>query len=143
MINKFFREYGSQKAAWIHEQEIVNESSKKLKVLSKNEEILRNRILRTFLKRDPKTHAQTSYNFDPATFKQYLMIYDAVLPSIITQNNTGDFVLLFETDNQLSAFEEAFSNGLEIKGVTVYFKKVGYSDLGFALQSVKSLLNKR
>ena len=112
MINKFFHEYGQQKAAWLHEQEITNESSTNLKVLSKSEDILRNRILRTFLKRDPKTNAMTSYDFDPATFKQYLQIYDAVLPSIITQNNNGHFVLLFETDNKLDAFFEGLSLSL-------------------------------
>eukprot|EP01084_Bolivina_argentea_P015761 29531_1 len=143
MINKFFHEYGAQKAAWVHEQEITNETSKNLKVLAKNEQILRNRILRTFLRRDPKTQQFTTYNFDPATFKQYLMIYDAIIPSIITQNDKGDFVLLFETDNQLAAFQESFSNGLEIKGTTVYFKQVGYNDLGSAFQSVKSLINRR
>ena len=106
MINRFFNEYGSQRAAWRHERDITNQTSKKLKVLTRNEEIARNRILRTFLKRDPITHEKSSYNFDPTTFKQYLMIYDAILPSIITQNDTGDFVLIFDTDNQVQAFEE-------------------------------------
>ena len=34
----------------------------------------------------------------------------------------------------------AFSSGLEVKGTTVYFKKVGHRDLGRALGSVKALL---
>lgn len=106
MINKFFHQYGTQKRDWIHEQEHTNHTTKKYKILSQNEEILRNRILRTYLKRNPKTQQLTSYNFDPKTFKQYLMIYDAILPSIITQNDNGDFVLVFQTDNQLSAFQE-------------------------------------
>ena len=106
MINKFFHEYGQQKAAWIHEAEITKESSKDLKVAANDGDILRNRILRTFLKRDAKTKQMTSYNFDPDTFKKYLMIYDAVLPSVITQNDQGHFVLLFETENQLNAFFE-------------------------------------
>ena len=105
MINKFVREYTHQRAAWRHEGEIVKDSTNDLKVLSKNEDILRDRLLRTYLKRT-KSGKLTHYNFDPATLKQYLMIYDAVLPSVITQNNEGDFVLLFATDNQLEAFLE-------------------------------------
>lgn len=39
--------------------------------------------------------------------------------------------------------DTAFSNGLEIKGTMVYFKNIGYNDLGNALKSVKSLINRK
>lgn len=106
MINHFLNEYGNQKQIFKHEKEILDTTSKSIKVLSKNEEILRSRLVKTFLKRHPKTQKLTKYNFDPKEFKQFLMIYDTVLPSIITQNNSSDFIMVFESDNQTAAFLE-------------------------------------
>ena len=109
MINRFFNEYRSQKDIFRHETEIRETTSKSIKVLCKNEDVLRSRILRTFLRRNPKTQQISFYNFDPKEFKQYLQIYDAILPSIITQNDTGHFVLVFESENQTDAFLEGIN----------------------------------
>lgn len=111
MINKFYRDYQTQYCAWRREKEILKENTNELKALSKNQQLVQGRLLRTAISLTDAEKAQPGgrtkpYGFDAQTFKQYLMIYDAVLPSIITQTNEGDFVLMFATENQRDAFLE-------------------------------------
>lgn len=125
MINAFFNQYGRQKAAFIHEKELSQFSITNIKKLAKHEnstDLLRNRILRTFLKRDSKTHDKQLYKFTIDEFRHYLKINDAILPSIITQNDNGDYVLFFKTDNESLAFSEGMHSSF-INLLTFYKNK--------------------
>lgn len=102
MLNKFFREYDAQKQQFLQDRAVNKDDSRSLKVLSQNDDILRDRVLRTFFKnREKKT-----YNFTNDDLKKYLLIHQAILPQIITQNNYGDFILLFGSINEAVAFKE-------------------------------------
>ena len=99
MLHKFFHEYSIQKQRLIQDREVLQDDTAKWSELSKNEDAFRSRTLRTYLQQKLQT-----YNFNQDEFRKHLVAHQAIMPTIITNSNYGDFILVFGSVNDATAF---------------------------------------
>ncbi|ETO20581.1 hypothetical protein RFI_16637 [Reticulomyxa filosa] len=111
MLNKLIREFKTQKARFSQRKQVNDHQSKNLKVFEKKPELLRYRLLRTYVKDKPTENAEENsktkgHNFEADDLTKALELHDAIVPARITRHSAGYFMLMFESNVQAAAFKE-------------------------------------